>query len=259
MIVLTTTSDIIRLVTSAAVALDVNASYADNTTSSYTPGKQNTAISTATTTTVVSAPAASTQRGVKRLSAHARGGANTVTAEFFDGTTAFRLLSVALGAGETLEYEDAHGWRVLSALGEIKTTFSGSTPPPTQSHVGWAPTAAAQNSNLLTLQPAGHAPGLYLVGISQLVRTVAASSQGVETITWSNGGAQSLLTGAGNNGPLWSALGVALNGGTGAKFQFHRVIYSDGTSAITVQVQSAGTMATTPVIDVHASAMRVGS
>lgn len=121
MIVLATTSDVLRLVTSTAAALDVHATFVDNAAASYTPGRQNTTITTVTTTTVVSAPAASNmQRGVKHVSAHARGGVNTVTVEYFDGANAFRLESVALGDGETLEYEDAHGWRVLTAAGEVK-------------------------------------------------------------------------------------------------------------------------------------------
>lgn len=120
MIVLTTTSDVLRVATSAALALDVHASYVDNTAATYTPGRQNTAITTATTTTVLGAPGAATQRGLKKLSAVARGGANTVTVEYFDGAAATRLVSVALAASETLEYEDAHGWRVLTVDGAMK-------------------------------------------------------------------------------------------------------------------------------------------
>lgn len=126
MIVLDSTSGIVRLVTTVAVALDVQASYVDSTDTTYTPGSTPTAISTATTTTIVAAPAASTQRGVKAISICARGGANTVTVEYFDGSTAFRVLSVSLAANERLEYEDAHGWQVIDATGHIKTTGVGS-------------------------------------------------------------------------------------------------------------------------------------
>jgi len=120
MICLTSTSDVLRIVSSAAVALDVHASFVDNTATAYTPGRQNTTISTATTTTVVAAPAVSTQRGIKRLSVVARGGANTVVVEYFDGAAAFRLKSVALASGETLEYEDGSYWRVVSVDGSQK-------------------------------------------------------------------------------------------------------------------------------------------
>lgn len=124
MIILATTADVIRLVTTSANALDVHASYVDNQTATatpYTPGRQNTAIAAAATTTVLSAPAASTQRQLKKLTANARGGANTVTVEYFDGTTAFRALQVTLAASETLEYEDLTGWIIHDATGAVKT------------------------------------------------------------------------------------------------------------------------------------------
>ena len=69
MLLLTSTSDIIRVVTGSAVAtITVHADWVDNASGTITPGRTNTAITTATTTTVVAAPAASTQRNVKGLS-----------------------------------------------------------------------------------------------------------------------------------------------------------------------------------------------
>ncbi|HET6280546.1 MAG TPA: hypothetical protein VFH73_06255, partial [Polyangia bacterium] len=118
MIILTGAADVIRLVTTSANALDVHVSWVDNQTATatpYTPGRTNTAIAAAATTTVLAAPAPSTQRQVKKVMACARGGANTVTVEFFDGTTAFRQLQVTLASGETLEYEDLCGWSVRDA------------------------------------------------------------------------------------------------------------------------------------------------
>jgi hypothetical protein len=132
MIILSGTSDVIRLVTTAAVALDVHASWVDNQTATatpYTPGRTNTAITTATTTTVLAAPAASTQRQLKKLMANARGGANTVTVEYFDGATAFRQLQVALLTGESIEYEDLAGWAIRDANGVLKTIGAGGGTP----------------------------------------------------------------------------------------------------------------------------------
>lgn len=268
MIVLNGTLEVLRVVTTAAVALDVSASYVDNTATSFAPGNPAPlVISTATTTTIVAAPGASTQRGIKHVSLVARGGANTLTVEVYNGTTAARaFVSVALATGEALLYEDGCGWRVFTAIGEVKgvgaTGPTGATGPsanPTQSHIGWAPTAAAQTSNLLTVLAAGHAAGLYLVAISQLVKTISASAIGQETVAWSNGGAQSLSTGnTGTTGLRWSNLGIATNGSGQAPAQFSRVIWTDGVSAMTVQVTAAGTVAT-PVVDVYASACRVGT
>lgn len=125
MIILATTSDVLRVVTSAAAALDCHLSYITHSTSAYVPARQNAAIASATTTTVLSAPSAGAQSQVKKFTANARGGANTVTVQFFDGTTAFQAVSVALLSGETLEYEDAKGWRVLDASGNVKVTGAG--------------------------------------------------------------------------------------------------------------------------------------
>jgi hypothetical protein len=275
MIILSTAADILRIATSAASALDAQASFVDSGAGYFQPGRQNTAISSIATTTILSAVGSSLTRALKALSVNARGGANTVTVEYFDGTTAFRLVSVALASGETLEYEDAFGWRVLTVDGAMKgigpqgatgtTGATGATGPaanPTQSHVGWAPTVSGQTSNLLTLLAAGHAAGLYLVAISQLVRTLTTGgASGQETLTWSNGGAQSVSTGTGaTSSPRWGVLGLAY-GVPGAlqNHQYPRFIYSDGISAITAQVTVVGGTPVAPVIDISASACRIGT
>jgi hypothetical protein len=107
MLLLTSTSDILRVVTGSAVAtIGVHASWVDNNAGTITPGRTNTAISTATTTTVVGAPAASTQRNVQSLiitNNHASL-ATTVVLQHFDGTTSVDLFSVTLLAGENLNF-----------------------------------------------------------------------------------------------------------------------------------------------------------
>lgn len=104
MILLTSTSDKIRLTTSGAVTTDVHASSVDYNGTTVTPGRQNTAITTATTTDVVGSPGTSTQRNVKSLhirNKHATT-SQTVTVIHTDGTTACELVSVTLPAGYTL-------------------------------------------------------------------------------------------------------------------------------------------------------------
>jgi hypothetical protein len=130
MIVLNTTSDIVQITTTTANALDVHVTYVDNVTAApYTSARQNTAIASSTTTTVLSSPAASTQRQLKVLTAVAKGGANAVTPKLFDGTTTFNLFGngISLLPNETLSYEDARGWFVLDALGQVKQV--GATGP----------------------------------------------------------------------------------------------------------------------------------
>lgn len=119
MFVLTSTSDKIRLITGAAVTLEVHSSWVDRSGSTITPGRTNTEITTATTTDVVASPASSTQRNVRLLivrNAHASS-SNDVTIQHTDGTTVVDLFKVTLAAGYTLHYEDGVGFYVVDNNG----------------------------------------------------------------------------------------------------------------------------------------------
>ena len=117
MILLTSTSDKLQIVTSAAAAVDVHTSWVDNTTTAVTPGRTNTAITTAATIDVVGAPAASTQRNVKTL--HARNKHATlstdVTVQHTDGTTVAQIYKATLVAGGMLQYVDDVGFEIVAA------------------------------------------------------------------------------------------------------------------------------------------------
>lgn len=113
MLLLTSTSDILRVVTGTTGAnVQVHASYVDNNAGSITPGRTNTAaITTNTTTTVVAAPGTG-QRNVKALTihnSHASVGTQ-VTVQHYDGTTSVDLESVLLLAGECLRLTDDGRW-----------------------------------------------------------------------------------------------------------------------------------------------------
>lgn len=129
MLLLTSTSDKLQVITSAAVTVDVHADWVDNLSGAITPGRTNTAITTATTTDVVASPAASTQRNIQAVSIankHAST-ANTVTVQHTDGTTVVLVMKVTLAAGERLQYEDADGWSMRDAAGNIKSGLTPST------------------------------------------------------------------------------------------------------------------------------------
>lgn len=116
MLILASVSDKVQLITSDAVDVDVQASWADWNSSAATPGRQNTAITTATTTDIVDSPAASTQRNVKSLAIYNRGGSVvTVTVQFYDGTDAFRMFKATLAAGDALQYAEDRGFFVESS------------------------------------------------------------------------------------------------------------------------------------------------
>jgi hypothetical protein len=114
-------SSVIRVVTSAAAQIEVHASVVDiNGTTVTVPDPINTPhILTATTTTVVPSPAASTKRNVKHLNItndHA-GQSCVVTVEHFDGTTAIELIAFTLLPGENMLFNEEGRWNHRDAQG----------------------------------------------------------------------------------------------------------------------------------------------
>ena len=124
MLNLASTSDIVRVVTSAAAQIEGHASWGDLTVSSGAVdlGRQNTAaITTATTTTVVPSPSAGVVRNVKHLNItndHASV-ACVITVEHTDGTTAVEMISVTLLAGENMVLGEDGRWTHYDANGAV--------------------------------------------------------------------------------------------------------------------------------------------
>ncbi len=133
MIILASTSDILRVVTSSTANLDVHATWMEwQSAAAYpTPGRTNTAISSATTTTIVAAPGASTFRTLKTVvlaNRHAST-SQTVTVQHFDGTTSAQLFSVTLPAGWSLQYNEGRGWAVYDSNGrELANSLNTAAP-----------------------------------------------------------------------------------------------------------------------------------
>lgn len=129
MLLLTGTTDLLRVTTSIAVALDVHASWVDYATGTVTPGSTNTLITGATTTTIVGSPASSTQRNVKTVIMR-----NTEASLSTDVTVLinvtpndYELIKITLLAGDTLEYVEGVGWfkvpnPVLAPLPKMSVT-----------------------------------------------------------------------------------------------------------------------------------------
>jgi len=122
MINLTSTSDLIRVVTSSASQIEVHASYVDFNGTAVTPGRTNTPhITTATTTTVVPSPGSSVQRNLKHLNItndHASV-ACIITVEHTDGTTVEELISVTLLSGENMVLGEDGRWTHYDSNGAI--------------------------------------------------------------------------------------------------------------------------------------------
>lgn len=122
MILLTSTSDELRLTTSGTPTVDAYSAAVDLSGSTVTPVRKTTLFSSATTAAIVASPASTTYRTVKFVVIRNRHAStsNDVTVAHYDGTNTSELIKVTLAAGECLEYEEGAGWRVRSASGAFK-------------------------------------------------------------------------------------------------------------------------------------------
>lgn len=123
MIVLDGTTDILELLTTAAVSTDYYVAYADLTSTTFVAGQSDGNVASATTTTILSAPAASTQRQVKYVSIRNRSAlsSQTVTVKHdVGGTERYLTADVSLGPGEVLQYTSDGGWVVCDKSGRQK-------------------------------------------------------------------------------------------------------------------------------------------
>jgi hypothetical protein len=123
MILLKATTEILEITTSSAAAIDYSVSYADITTSTFSPSTSEGKISSATDTTILSAPSASTQRQVKLITITNRDAAvdNTILVKKDISGTEYHLTPVIdLLAGETMQYSDVSGWTYYSVTGAVK-------------------------------------------------------------------------------------------------------------------------------------------
>lgn len=137
MILLASTADLLRVVSSSTSALDVQASGMDmNTTTSDRPTgfRQNTAIVTATTTTVCGSPASNTLRTIKALSVRNKGVAtNVVTILHTDGTTIVEVIEATLAPDCSLQYHEAAGWWITDTQGRAVVVNSPNAGTPVAS------------------------------------------------------------------------------------------------------------------------------
>jgi hypothetical protein len=128
MILLTNVSALVQIVTGGTQVVQVQASYIDQASGTFTPGALNTSISTATTTTVVPSPASSTQRNIKFISVFNSDSTNStsITVQHTDGTTLVNLVKLTLQAGWCLTYNDLDGWVLIdSSGGRYETPLAG--------------------------------------------------------------------------------------------------------------------------------------
>lgn len=129
MLLLTSENDLLRITTSSTADIKVHVSYVDNNAGTITPGRTNTNIASATTTTVVASPGAGVQRNIQTIlvrNAHAST-SNVVTILHTDGTTVSEVFQTTLAAGEVLQYLDSVGFQVYASSGAIKNSINQGT------------------------------------------------------------------------------------------------------------------------------------
>lgn len=122
MLNLTGTTHVLRVVTSHAAIVDVMATYVDTDLTTFTPDNNDgVSITTATTTTVVSAPALGWYRNVKGMTIANRHATDStvVTVQFYDGVTAFVLREQLLPPGVTLVLDDVGNWTVVGKVPRV--------------------------------------------------------------------------------------------------------------------------------------------
>jgi hypothetical protein len=113
MLLLTSTSDLVQIVTGTAVSSIVcHTSYVDNASGTITPGRLNTSITTATTATIVASPSSGVQRNVKMIDLSNISTATPcqVTVQHTDGTTVVNLFDCLLQPGEDLLLDATGSW-----------------------------------------------------------------------------------------------------------------------------------------------------
>lgn len=121
-IVLDATTDSLEVVTTSTAAIDYDCNWTDNTTSAFTPGDSTGQITTATTTTVVAAPASSTQRNIQNCTFRNAGTVNNTLTIQKDANGSNRTkYSATLAASESIRLDQSGTFSVVNAGGSLRT------------------------------------------------------------------------------------------------------------------------------------------
>lgn len=132
MLNLSTTTTKLQLITGSAGDIEVTPSWVDLSTSTFLPtgvgGGTLASITTAATTDIVAAPAASTVRNVKHLSIFNRSGSvsNLCTVDQTDGTNTCAQAQVTLLAGERLVFDECGQWTHYDSNGGVYPAIGNS-------------------------------------------------------------------------------------------------------------------------------------
>lgn len=123
MILLKATTETLKILTTTSASIDVSIAWVDVTTTAFSPSTTETNISSATNTTVLAAPASSTQRQVKLITVRARSTTTAQTVTFIKDISAAEYYitpDITLSAGDLLQYTDGDGWKTFDKNGREK-------------------------------------------------------------------------------------------------------------------------------------------
>lgn len=117
-IYLAATTDKLQITTSSAATLDVQINYIEAVSATgavSSIGRQNTALSSATTTDVLSAPGSSNTRTLKQMTVRNKDASLScdVTLIFNQNGTSFEIYKATLATGDVLEYIEGVGFFIL--------------------------------------------------------------------------------------------------------------------------------------------------
>jgi hypothetical protein len=129
-LLLASTGDLVRIITSGAADIHVHATYMDiNASGVVTPGRTNTQITSGTTTTIIGSPGSGLVRVVRGLliyNSHATD-SNTVTVLHTDGSVIVNVFKATLAFGESIQYIPGIGFVVCANSGAHKTSLNQGT------------------------------------------------------------------------------------------------------------------------------------
>lgn len=120
--ILDSTTKKLELLTATAASTDFSVSYVDITTTTFVGGSTDGNVAAATTTDLVLAPAASTQRQIKTIEIRNRDTTTqTVTIKLdVSGAERYKTAETALLPGECLYYAEGRGWYSTDSAGREK-------------------------------------------------------------------------------------------------------------------------------------------
>jgi hypothetical protein len=272
MILLKATTETISLLTSSTADIDYSISWVDITTSAFSPSTSEGKINTATTTSVLAAPAAATQRQIKLITIsniHATT-ANTVTVQKLISATTYNLTpATTLLAGESLIYVDSTGWSYYSASGTVKSgqtaagsnqqiQFNSSGVLAGDSHLTWDNVAnnltlSGTNTGILlkgiTAEPAAPSTGnlqIYSKAVSGKMQLKMKGPSGLDTplqvALWQNNTVLFTPGAAAGNfqGTVGSTLGTAAIGAIATTNLYTMMRKSTFASVVTTTNQQVG-------------------